>query len=271
MTGGAPLPGAEPLLELRGVGFRYGGRPVLEGVDLRLGAGERVALIGPNGSGKTTLLHLLVGLQVPAAGEVTAFGRVRRVEADFHDVRTRVGLVFQDADDQLFCPTVLEDLAFGPLNLGRSPRQARADAERTLDLLGLAGFANRVTHRLSAGEKRLVALGTVLAMDPQVLLLDEPTNGLDEATEARLTDYLAAAPQAMLIVSHDRRFLERLATRALVLQGGRLAQAEIHRHPHSHSHSHLHIHIPGGPAEHGPGARPHGDHHAGHPQDEGLP
>jgi cobalt/nickel transport system ATP-binding protein len=262
VTGGAPPPGAEPLLELCGVGFRYGERPVLAGVDLHLGAGERVALIGPNGSGKTTLLHLLVGLQAPAWGEVRAFGQVRRAEADFHEVRTRVGLLFQDSDDQLFCPTVLEDLAFGPLNLGRSPERARADAERTLDLLGLSGFADRVTHRLSAGEKRLVALGTVLAMDPEVLLLDEPTNGLDEATEARLTDHLAAATQAMLIVSHDRRFLERLATRALVLGGGRLAEAQVHRHPHSHSHSHLHIHVPGEPFEHGPEVPPHGDHHA---------
>lgn len=258
MTGGPE----EPLLELRGVRFSYGDRPVLAGVDLRLGVGERVALIGPNGSGKSTLLHLLVGLQVPAAGEVWAFGRVRRVETDFHEVRTRVGLLFQDSDDQLFCPTVLEDLAFGPLNLGRSPGQARADAERTLDLLGLGGLADRVTHRLSAGEKRLVALGTVLAMDPDVLLLDEPTNGLDEATEARLTDYLAAAPQAILVVSHDRRFLERLVTRALVLEEGRLAEAQVHRHPHSHSHSHLHIHVPGEPSVHGLEVPPHSDHHA---------
>jgi cobalt/nickel transport system ATP-binding protein len=271
VTGSHRLPGSEPLLELRGVGFRYGERSVLAGVDLRLGAGERVALIGPNGAGKTTLLHLLVGLQVPATGEVRAFGQVRRAEADFHEVRTRVGLLFQDPDDQLFCPTVLEDLAFGPLNLGRSPAQARADAERTLELLGLSGFADRVTHRLSAGEKRLVALGTVLAMAPQVLLLDEPTNGLDETTEARLTDYLVAAPQAMLIVSHDRRFLERLATRALVLEAGRIAEARVHRHPHSHSHSHLHIHVPGEPAEHGPGAPPHGDHHAADLEDTDRP
>jgi len=253
---------SEPLLELRAVAFSYGDRPVFAEVDLRLGEGERVALIGPNGAGKTSLLHLLVGLQVPNRGEVRAFGRARRVETDFHEVRARVGLLFQDSDDQLFCPTVLEDLAFGPLNLGRTPAQARADAERTLELLGLGGLADRVTHRLSAGEKRLVALGTVLAMDPQVLLLDEPTNGLDEATEARLTDHLAGARQAMVIVSHDRRFLERLATRALVLEEGRLAEATLHRHPHSHSHTHLHIHVPGERAEHGSKVPHHGDHHA---------
>lgn len=253
---------SQALLELRGASFNYGDRPVLVDAHLRLEAGERVALVGPNGAGKSTLLHLLVGLQAPAGGEVWAFGQVRRAESDFQEVRTRVGLLFQDSDDQLFCPTVLEDLAFGPLNLGRSPTQARADAQRTLDLLGLGSLAERVTHRLSAGEKRLVALGTVLAMDPEVLLLDEPTNGLDEVTEARLTDYLAAAPQAMLIVSHDRRFLERLVTRALVLEEGLLTEATVHRHPHRHSHSHLHIHVPGESAEHGPGAPPHGDHHA---------
>jgi cobalt/nickel transport system ATP-binding protein len=260
-----------PLLELRGAVFDYGGRPVLSGVDLTLGAGERVALIGPNGAGKSTLLHLLVGLQRPRAGEVWAFGQPRRVEADFHEVRARVGLLFQDSDDQLFCPTVLEDLAFGPLNLGRSPAQARADAERTLSLLGLGGLADRVTHRLSAGEKRLVALGTVLAMDPEVLLLDEPTNGLDAATEARLTDHLSVSPQAMLIVSHDRGFLERLATRALVLEGGNLAEATIHRHPHVHAHSHLHIHVPGESAQHGPETPAHGDHHSADPAETELP
>jgi len=256
----------EPLLELRGVAFRYGERPVLAGVDLSLGPGERVALIGPNGAGKSTLLHLLVGLQVPSSGEVQAFGRARRVEADFHEVRARAGLLFQDSDDQLFCPTVLEDVAFGPLNLGRTTEEARTDALRTLAALGLSGFEERVTHRLSAGEKRLVALATVLAMNPRVLLLDEPTNGLDEATETRLTELLAGMPQAMLIVSHDRRFLERLATRAVVLAEGRLAQAQIHRHPHSHSHSHLHIHVPGEAVEHGAGAPLHGDHHAAEPE-----
>ncbi len=260
----APPPAsAEPVLELCGIDFSHPDRPVLKGVDLRLAAGERLALIGPNGAGKTTLLQLLVGLRAPSSGEVRVFGRPRRREADFHEVRARVGLLFQDSDDQLFCPTVLEDVAFGPLNLGRPRAQALVDARHTLDRLGLRGFEERVTHRLSAGEKRLVALATVLAMDPQVLLLDEPTNGLDEATEARLTEHLAAAPQAMIIVSHDRVFLERLATRAVALTDGRLEPAVIHRHPHSHTHSHLHIHLPANGEAHGAGAPPHADHHAG--------
>jgi len=202
------------------VRFAHDGRSVLRGVDCRLHAGDRLALLGANGAGKTTLLHLLVGLIRPDAGEVVAFGRPCRHEADFVPMRARVGLLFQHSDDQLFCPTVLDDVAFGPLNLGRPPSEARAVAEATLAALGLDGFAGRVTYRLSSGEKRLVALATVLAMEPEVLLLDEPTNGLDEATEARLITHLAGLEQAMVIVSHDRRFLGQLVNRAAVLRDG---------------------------------------------------
>lgn len=253
-----------PLLELRQVHFGFADRPVLRGVDFALYPGERVGLIGPNGAGKTTLLHLLVGLRRPSAGQIVIFGAERRVEADFVPVRARVGLIFQDSDDQLFCPTVLEDVAFGPLNLGRTPAEARTDAEQTLDALGLGGFAGRVTYRLSAGERRLVALATVLAMRPEVLLLDEPTNGLDERTEGRLLEHLQGLGQAMLIVSHDRRLLERLATRAVALSEGQLTEATLHSHPHTHRHGHLHLHAPGldGDALHEGQAPLHGDHHA---------
>ncbi len=252
-----------PLLELRQVHFRHPEREILRGVDFSLHPRERVALVGPNGSGKTTLLHLLVGLHKPSDGEVKAFGCERRIEADFQQVRARVGLLFQDSDDQLFCPTVLEDVAFGPLNLGRPPDQALADAKGTLAELGLAGFAERVTHRLSTGEKRLVALATVLAMRPEVLLLDEPTNGLDEATELHLINHLAGLEQAMIIVSHDRRFLERLVTRAVSLNEGRLAEATMHSHAHTHRHAHLHLHAPGVASDHAhdSSAPPHEDHH----------
>jgi cobalt/nickel transport system ATP-binding protein len=256
---------SRPLLELQQVHFRHPEREVLRGVDFALNAGERLALVGANGAGKTTLLHLLVGLRRPGAGRVLAFGAERRAEADWVPVRARVGLLFQDADDQLFCPTVLEDVAFGPLNLGRSPKEARDDAERTLAVLGLAALAGRVTHRLSAGEKRLVALATVLAMRPDVLLLDEPTNGLDNATEQVLIAHLEGLKQAMVIVSHDRRLLERLATRAVALADGRLAEAMMHSHPHTHRHAHLHVHAPGIAGDHAHAASPpsHEDHHRG--------
>lgn len=254
---------SSPLLELAGVGFGYPERKVLKGVDLALHPHERLALVGPNGSGKTSLLHLLVGLLRPLRGEVRAFGAARRSEADFRAVRRRVGLLFQDPDDQLFCPTVLEDLVFGPLNLGESPRHAREIAEATLADLGLAGFGGRITHRLSGGEKRLVALGSVLAMRPEVLLLDEPTNGLDEVTERRLVDHLSGLDQAMLFVSHDRRLVGRLATRAVLLEDGNLLDGAIHTHPHTHTHEHVHIHPLGSGTghEHEGAAPAHGDHH----------
>lgn len=254
---------SQPLFELEGVKFGYPGHPVLESIDLSLHPGERVALVGANGAGKTTLLHLMVGLCAPLGGRITAFGLTRRGEPDFHQVRLRTGLLFQDPDDQLFCPTVLEDVAFGPLNQGRSREQALEIAEATLATLELGGLGHRVTYKLSGGEKRLASLATVLAMQPEVLLLDEPTNGLDEATERRLVEHLEALPQAMFFISHDRRFVERLAHRALLLRDGRLQEAVLHAHPHSHIHSHLHVHAKADlETGHTHGEQPpeHGDH-----------
>lgn len=214
-----------PLFRLSGVSFAYNrGTPVLDAADFSLWPGDTVALTGPNGAGKTTLFHLMVGLLRPASGTVEAFGAVRRREKDFHAVRARAGLLFQDSDDQLFCPTVAEDVAFGPLNLGKSPAEARRIADATLDAVGLHGLAGRVTHTLSGGQKRLAALAAVLAMEPDVLLLDEPTNALDAETQERLTAILAGLPQAKVIISHDDAFLRRLATRWVRLDGGRLVE-----------------------------------------------
>jgi cobalt/nickel transport system ATP-binding protein len=223
----------------------YRERTVLDGASLEIAAGERVALTGGNGAGKTTLLHVLVGLLPLAAGRLEIAGRICRCEADFRIARRHVGLLFQDSDDQLFCSTVLEDTMFGPLNLGQSPAEAEATARATLMRLGLAGYEDRLVHRLSGGEKRLAALATVLAMNPDVLLLDEPTNGLDDHHAAMLTDIVRTLPQAMLIVSHDRAFLERVSTRALTVRGGRLMPATFHRHPHHHHHDHPHLHAEG--------------------------
>ena len=210
-----------PLFSLSGIDFGYEpSRPVLSGVDFALAPGERVAVTGANGAGKTSLLHLMVGLLRPWAGRIVAFGRERAVEKDFREVRARAGLVFQDPDDQLFCPTVAEDVAFGPLNLGKSRAEASAMVEQTLGTLGLEGFGGRVTHKLSGGEKRLVSLATVLAMEPDVLLLDEPTAGVDEAAAERLLPILRALPQAMVVVCHDRGFRDVLATRTVHLADG---------------------------------------------------
>ena len=161
-------------IEPEDIHFAYlPGRPVLEGAHFQLQKGEKVGFIGPNGSGKSTFLHIIMGLLRPSSGTVRIFGKPARSEADFQQARARIGFVFQNDDDQLFSPTVLEDAAFGLLNLGVKPAEARRRALETLEDLGLQGFENRITHRLSGGEKRMVALATVLAMKPDVLLLDE--------------------------------------------------------------------------------------------------
>lgn len=228
------------LIRLDQVSVDRAGKPVLDRVDFRLDPGERVALVGANGAGKTTLLRTLIGLERPHAGTVTAFGAERRREADFREVRARAGYLFQDPDDQLFCPTVIDDVAFGPLNLGLADADALARAEATLDDLRLGHLKHRVTHRLSGGEKRLVTIAAVLAMRPDALLLDEPTNALDDGHHRRLVEILSALDIAMVIVSHDRPFLERLATRVVVLRNGRASDGLIHRHPHTHDHVHIH-------------------------------
>ncbi|SDD80030.1 cobalt/nickel transport system ATP-binding protein [Rhodospira trueperi] len=215
------------LFEVSDLVFAYPRRPpVLSGASMTLAAGERLAITGPNGAGKSTLMQVLVGLLRPQAGRVVAFGAERREEADFHEVRRRAGYVFQDPDDQLFCPTVAEDVAFGPLNLGRSRAEALAVVDRVLGDLGLSDFRDRVTHKLSGGEKRLVSLACVLAMDPDVLLLDEPSNALDEETTARMVEILCGLPLAMVIVSHDAHFRRKMATRSLRLDKGALAPYE---------------------------------------------
>lgn len=229
-----------PLVSLASLQLARDGRPVIADATLRLDRGERLAIVGPNGAGKTTLLRALVGLEPAAAGGVTLFGLPCSNEAEFRRARPRIGFLFQDSDDQLFCPSVWEDVAFGPLNLGQSPAKARACALETLQALGLAHLAERFTHRLSGGEKRLVCLAGLLAMRPEVLLLDEPTNGVDAENGARLRAALRAFSGAMILVSHDEGFVAELATRAMVLRDGVLKAAEIHSHPHFHAHPHIH-------------------------------
>lgn len=211
------------LIDLNEICFAYPEQPpVLQGASVTLDAGQRLSLTGPNGSGKSTLLRIALGLQIPTSGTVTVLGKTRHEEADFHEVRRHVGLVFQDADDQLFCPTVAEDIAFGPLNLGKSRDEALAVVDKVLDDLDLRHLKHRITHKLSGGEKRLVTLATVLAMEPDALLLDEPTNALDTTNEARLLEILRALPQAILLVSHSPTFRNALAPDRVDLQDGRL-------------------------------------------------
>ena len=214
---------AEILIALKNISFAYpGGSPVLDGADLDFRAGESLGLTGPNGAGKSTLLFIIMGLLKPQGGSVEIFGRPRLTEKNFQEVRPRLGFVFQDANDQLFCPTVADDLAFGPLNLGFSHDEIHQVVKETLARLGLAGFERRVTYDLSGGEKKLVAIGTALALKPRLLILDEPTASLDPRTVDRLVGVLAACGLPALIVSHDHDFLARVTGRRLTVADGRL-------------------------------------------------
>jgi cobalt/nickel transport system ATP-binding protein len=224
----------EPFIQIEDLWFAYGDHPVLRELDFELKAGERVGLVGANGSGKTTLLHLLVGLESPDRGTIEMFGRPRSSEADFREVRARAGLLFQDPEDQLFCPTVREDVAFGPLNLGHTPEDALEIVAETLAALGLQGYGDRITYKLSGGEKRLVSLACVLAMEPDVLLLDEPSEGLDDEMRGRVVEILQGLPQGLLVVSHDREFLGSVTNRAVRLHGGKTEPFDLSR-PISHT------------------------------------
>ncbi|WP_454915909.1 energy-coupling factor ABC transporter ATP-binding protein [Xanthobacter sediminis] len=228
------------LLDLRDVTLTRAGAIVLTGIDLTLQPGERLALIGPNGAGKTTLLRSIVGLERIGGGSIRLFGETCTSERHFRKFRPRIGFLFQDSDDQLFCPTVIEDVSFGPLNIGCTPAEARTRSVAALECLGIGHLAERISHRLSGGEKRLVCLAGLLAMQPDVLMLDEPTNGVDAENGSRLRQALRDFRGAMLLVSHDAEFVADLATRALVVRQGRLMAAEIHLHTHVHRHHHVH-------------------------------
>ncbi len=230
----------DALIALRAIDFGYPNGPqVLKNLDFDLYAGERVGLLAPNGSGKTTLFHVIMGLLKPIRGRIMLFGQPAEKEADFAAARRRIGLLFQDADDQLFSPTVLEDVAFGPLNLGKSRDEAIAVARQTLARLGLSGFENRVTFRLSGGEKRLVSLATVLAMEPEVLLLDEPTTGLDDRTRETLAGLINDLDLAYILISHNTRFLEETTDLAYSMEDGHIKSDEaLHFHEHVHAHRH---------------------------------
>ncbi|MEG3754122.1 ABC transporter ATP-binding protein [Psychromonas arctica] len=217
----------KPLIKIEDLNYAYPRRgSVLNAVNFALYEGERVVINGDNGAGKTTLLHLIVGLKKAKKGQVFGFGQLCKTEKEFNQLRAKAGLLFQDPDDQLFCPTVLEDVMFGPLNLGFNKQQAIEKSKQTLASLGMQGFESRITHQLSGGEKRMITLACVLVMEPKVLILDEPTNALDEKAKARLLSVLKALPQAMIIISHDKVFSEQLATRQLTLKEGALIDSE---------------------------------------------
>ena len=227
------------LIKINGISYQYpGGKTVLDQLDFSLVKGDRIGLVAPNGSGKTTLLHVIMGLLKPSSGVIEIFGQVRRHENDFSEVRRRIGLLFQDADDQLFSPTVIEDVAFGPLNLGKSKQEALAISRQTLDFLGLNGFEDRITYKLSGGEKRLVSLATVLAMQPDVLLLDEPSNALDSTMKARLIQILQKLDLTTILISHEFDLLSQTTNQFYSMESGKIFKDE-HEHVHTHQHAHI--------------------------------
>ncbi len=213
---------AAPALELRAVGYAYpDGHQALRGVDLTIGPGDRVAVLGPNGAGKTTLVLTLNGILVPQHGTV-AVGGLPVVKANLAEVRRRVGIVFQDPDDQLFMPTVREDVAFGPSNLGWPNEEVDAAVAGALDVVGMTGAADRSPHHLSFGERRRVALATVLAMRPDVLVLDEPSSNLDPVARRELAEIVLGLDVTVVLVTHDLPYALQLCDRAVVLDDGRL-------------------------------------------------
>jgi cobalt/nickel transport system ATP-binding protein len=270
------MPLAEPHkipFRLEGVSYRYpDGAAGLQGVDLEIRPGERVALLGANGCGKSTLLHVLDGLLFPQKGTVHAFGatiseRDLAEEAVNAWFRRRVGFVFQNAEAQLFSSSVWEEVAFGPLHLGLEVGEVRRRTEEMLDLFGLKGVRERPPFRLSGGEKRKVALASVLAVNPSVLLLDEPTTGLDPRTRRWLVDTLVrlgGAGKTLVTATHDLDLVEEIADRVVVfaedhcvaacgppakiladrdlLLRVNLIDPRFHRHTHGGDHRHYHTH-----------------------------
>ncbi len=209
-------------IEVERVSFAYpDGRRALQDVSLTIAPGQKVALVGPNGAGKSTLLLHLNGILRPSAGTVRVCGLPVR-DGNLGRVRAAVGLVFQDPDDQLFSPTVFDDVAFGPIYQGLPEPQVRAAVRSALAAVGMADYAERVSHHLSLGEKKRIAIATVLAMAPEILVLDEPSAGLDPRARRGLINLLRELPQTMLVSTHDMRLVMELFPRTVIMDGGLL-------------------------------------------------
>lgn len=197
------------------------GHPALRGVAFRIAPGEKVALVGPNGAGKSTLLLHLNGI-LRGQGTVEVCGRTLGDDT-LSAIRSAVGMVFQDPDDQLFSPTVFDDVAFGPIYQGLPEADVRARVAEALAAVGMADRAGRVSHHLSGGEKKRIAIATVLSMRPEVLALDEPTSGLDPRARRGLIHLLRGLPMTMLVSTHDLRMVQELLPRTIILDDGRVA------------------------------------------------
>lgn len=211
-----------PVIEMTGLSFSYpDGRRALDGVSLAIRPGEKVALVGPNGAGKSTLMLHLNGILGDKESPVRV-GGLPLTKENLPIIRGRVGLVFQNPDDQLFSPTVLEDVAFGPLHMGLPEDEVRRRAAVALEQVGMAGAEDRLSHHLSIGQKKRIALATVLTMEPEILVLDEPTAGLDPRGRRQLIALLRDLPRSMLVSTHDMALVAELFPRMVVMDEGRI-------------------------------------------------
>ena len=241
----------EYALLLEALNFAYPKQPaILDSLNLTIESGERVGLIGPNGAGKTTLFLAICGILKAKAGEILVFGEAVKAGT----FNPNIGLVFQNPDDQLFSPTVWEDVAFGPENLQLPSSQVKQQVEEALEITGTSALANQVPHHLSGGQKCMVAIATVLAMHPQLILYDEPSANLDLSARRRLIDFLKQSQQTSVISSHDLELILEVCDRAILLDDGKIIAdgncrevmgnqplMEEHRleKPHSLFHHHL--------------------------------
>ena len=213
-------PTPPPSLDVRRLAFAYpDGHQALYGIDLTVRRGERVALLGPNGAGKTTLVLHLNGILTPGRGSV-AVGGLPVAKQHLHEIRRRVGIVFQDPDDQLFLPTVGEDVAFGPANFGVTGAALAARVDAALDAVGMREHRDRSPLHLSGGQRRRVALATVLSCEPEILVLDEPSTNLDPVARRELAEVLLGLDTTMLMVTHDLPYALQLCPRSVVLDDG---------------------------------------------------
>ena len=216
-----------PSLEITGLAFAYpDGNQALYGVNLKVEKGERVALLGPNGAGKTTLVMHLNGIHTAQKGSVKIAGTTIDAsdKLNLKKIRSQVGIVFQDPDDQLFMPTVREDIAFGPYNMGIRGAELDRIVNEALEQVGMSDFADRAPHHLSFGQRRRVAVAGVLAMKPEILVLDEPSSNLDPASRRELATILSSLDVTILMVTHDLPYALELCSRAVVLSGGLIAE-----------------------------------------------
>jgi len=267
------------VFELRKFHFSYLGKfPALCGIDVEITRGEKIAVIGANGSGKSTLLQMLDGLIFPGQGQIKVFGKELK-EGDFQDAdfsenfRKKIGLVFQNPDVQLFCPTVREDILFGPLQLGMKKKEIEARLEEVVGILGINGLLERSPHQLSIGEKRKISIASTLIINPDVLILDEPTAGLDPLTTRHIIELLVdenASGKTIITSTHDLHIVEEIADKVFVfsqekkiirsgspceilddiqlLEDNNLIHMHSHRHTgktHTHPHQHLEHHHEG--------------------------